>query len=207
MQNSIDSKAMFKLSYGLFILSAKDGDKDNACVINTVTQITEKPLKISVAVNKANFTHNMIVNSGEFNVSVLTESAPFSIFEQFGFCSGKETYKFAKYDDKARTANNIRFLPEHTNAVISAKVTETFDYGTHSLFIADITEAHVLSNEPSATYQYYFDNIKPKPASQPKNTKKGFVCKICGHIYEGDTLPKDYVCPICKHGPDDFEPI
>jgi len=202
----IDTKALYKLSYGLFVLSAKNGNKDNGCIINTVTQISEKPLRISIAVNKANFTHDMILNSKEFNVSILTENTPFGIFERFGFHSGKDTDKFTGYNDSKRSANGILYLTAHVNAVISAKVTETIDSGSHTLFIADITEAQVLSNEPSTTYQYYFENIKPKPQA-PKGAKKGFICKICGYVYEGDTLPKDFICPLCKHGVEDFEPI
>jgi len=153
----------------------------------------------------------MIAKTGEFNVSILDTSAPFGIFQQFGFQSGKDTDKFADVLYDNRTENGIRYLPEHTNCVISTKVIDSYDYGTHTLFIADITEAIVLSKEPSVTYQYYFDNIKPKP--QPKSAdeqgkkKKGFVCKICGYIYEGDTLPDDFICPICKHGAADFEPL
>jgi flavin reductase (DIM6/NTAB) family NADH-FMN oxidoreductase RutF len=204
MENLIDNATMFKLSYGLFILTTKDGNKDNGCVINTAVQLTERPLRISIAVNKANFTHGMIAKTGEFNVSILTESAPFSLFEQFGFHSGKNTDKFASCDSNDRTANGIRHLPKHTNGVISAKVSGTFDFDTHSLFVADVTEAKVLSNERSATYQYYFEHIKPKPqtANAPK---KGFVCKICGYVHEGDTLPNDFICPLCKHGASDFE--
>ncbi|MCL2294371.1 MAG: flavin reductase [Spirochaetes bacterium] len=202
--NAIDPQAMFKLSYGLFVLSARDGDKDNGCIINTVTQITEKPLRISVAVNKANLTRDMIHNSREFNVSVLSESAPFKVFEHFGFQSGRSSDKFAGYGSSLRSANGIFYVPDHVNAVISAKVAETLEYETHTLFIADVTQTFVLSTEASATYQYYFNNIKPKP-QKPKDAKKGFVCKICGFVYEGDTLPADYVCPLCKHGPDDFE--
>ena len=200
----LDKATMFKLSYGLFLLTAKEGTKDNGCIINTATQLTDQPLRISIAVNKANFTHALIINTGEFNLSVLTESVPFSVFEQFGFHSGKDTDKFAASDYNDRATNGIRYLPKHTNGIISAKVRGTFDYGTHSLFVADVTEARVLSNERSVTYQYYFDHIKPKPPTS-NVPKKGFVCKICGHVYEGETLPVDYVCPLCKHGASDFE--
>jgi flavin reductase (DIM6/NTAB) family NADH-FMN oxidoreductase RutF/flavodoxin len=203
----IDTSSFFKLSYGLFVLTAKDGDKDNGCIINTVTQITSSPAKISIAVNKANFTHDMILKTKEFNVSILNESVPFNVFQHFGFQSGKDVNKFAA--EVSRTENKIAYTSEFTNAVISAKVTESFDYGTHTLFIADITQAFVLSNEPSVTYQYYFDNIKPKPQAKPQTSsqsdKKRFVCKICAYVYEGDVLPDGYVCPLCKHGADDFE--
>jgi len=202
----IDAAAMFKLSYGLFVLTAKDGEKDNGCIINTAMQLTSSPIRISIAVNKANYTHDMVLKTKMFNVSVLTENAPFDVFKQFGFQSGKDADKFAGYEHYGRTANGIRYVPEYTNCVISAKVTETFDCGTHTLFIADVTQSFVLSGAPSVTYQYYFDNIKPK-AQAPKEQKNGFVCKICAYVYDGEFMPKDYICPICKHGPDDFEPI
>jgi flavin reductase (DIM6/NTAB) family NADH-FMN oxidoreductase RutF len=202
--NNVDPAAMFKLSYGLFVLTAKDGGKDNGCIINTAAQVTATPLRISITVNKANFTHDMVKKTGEFNVSVLTQSAPFKIFEQFGFHSGKDTDKFAGAGYTERAANGIRYLPEYANCVISAKVAETVDCGTHTLFIADITQAMVLSGEVSVTYQYYFDNIKPKPQAVKK---KGFVCKICGYVYEGDVLPDGFICPICKHGAADYEPL
>ena len=203
---SIDPAAMFKLSYGLFVLTAKDGQKDNGCIINTAIQITAKPLRISIAVIKANLTHDMIAKTKECNISILTESAPFRIFEQFGFHSGRDTDKFAAAGYGDRAANGIRYVPEHTNCVLSARVTESHDYGTHTVFVADITEARILSGEPSVTYQYYFDNIKPKPRP-PQDKKKGFVCKICGYVHEGETLPEDFICPLCKHGAQDFEPV
>ena len=200
----VDESTMFKLSYGLFVLTARDGEKDNGCIINTVTQITQTPLRISIAVNKSNYTHDMILKSGEFNVSILAQSAPFGIFQQFGFHSGKDTDKFADCGYGDRSSNGIRYVPEYTNGMISGKVTESYDYGTHTLFVADVVEAFVISGEPSATYQYYFDHIKPKP-QPPKERKKGFVCKICGYVHEGDELPEDFICPICKHGAKDFE--
>jgi len=203
---SIDPGAMFKLSYGLFVLTAKDGEKDNGCIINTAIQITAKPLRISIAVIKANYTHDMIIKTGEFNISILSTSTPFKVFEHFGFHSGRDTDKFAGCITDNRTVNGIKYIPKYTNSVISGKVINTYDYDTHSIFVADVTESLVLSSEPSVTYQYYFDNIKPKP--QPAaDKKKGFVCKICGYIYEGDTLPEDFICPLCKHGAADFEPL
>jgi flavorubredoxin/flavin reductase (DIM6/NTAB) family NADH-FMN oxidoreductase RutF len=202
---SIDPAALFKLSYGLFVLTAKDGQKDNGCIINTAIQITAQPPRVSIAVNKANATHGMVAKTGEFTLSILTESTPFRIIEQFGFQSGNNTDKFAqsRYDDRA--ANGLRYIPEHTNCVISAKVADSYDYGTHTIFVADVTQAQILSDEPSVTYQYYFDNIKPK-RRPPAENKKGFVCKICGYVYEGDNLPVDFICPLCKHGAQDFEP-
>jgi flavin reductase (DIM6/NTAB) family NADH-FMN oxidoreductase RutF len=204
--NPVNPAAMFKLSYGLFILTAKEGDRDNGCIINTAAQTTANPLRLSITVNTANFTHGMVLRTGEFNVSILAQSVPIKIFEQFGFHSGKDTDKFAAAGYNERTENGIRYLPEYTNSVISGKVTEAIDCGTHTLFIADITQAIVLSDEASVTYQYYFDNIKPKPQPQQEK-KKGFICKICGYVHEGDVLPDGFICPICKHSALDFEPL
>ena len=205
-QNIVNVSAMFNLSYGVFVLTVKDGSRDNGCIINTVCQITSSPLRISIAVNKANFTHDIIVKTGKFNVSVLTESAPFSVFERFGFKSGRDTDKFADTDFvDVRTENGIRYVPVYANSAIAATVTESFDYGTHTLFVADVTQAFLLSFEPSATYRYYFDSIKPTPKKNAEK-KKGYSCKICGFFYEGDVLPDDYICPLCKHGAEDFEP-
>lgn len=201
----VDPTAMFKLSYGLFVLTAKDGGKDNGCIINTVMQVTDVKKRIAIAVNKANYTHDMIKKTGVFNVSVLTTEAPFKLFKQFGFQSGRDTDKFAEGGAEVRTANGLRYVPEYANAVISGKVVDAYDYDTHTLFVADVTEAAVLSNVPSVTYQYYFDHIKPQP--QPTTEKTGYVCKICGYIYEGDTLPEDFICPLCKHGAADFEKL
>ena len=201
---TLDPSAFFKLSYGLFVLTAREDDRDNGCIINTVTQITDTPKRISIAVNKANYTHDMILRTGMFNVSVLTESVLFKTFQHFGFQSGRTVNKFT--GNEARSANGICYLTEHVDAFFSAKVIKAEDYGTHTLFIADVTEAKVLSNEPSVTYSYYFEHIKPKP--QPAQEKKrGWVCKICGYFYEGDELPADFVCPLCKHGPEDFERV
>ncbi|MCL2628508.1 MAG: flavin reductase [Oscillospiraceae bacterium] len=206
--------AMFKIPCGLFALITKDENKDNGCIINTVMQITGNPKRIAIAVNKENYSHDMIVKTGGFNVCILDESAPFKVFEHFGFQSGRDTDKFADCSTNERTANGIRYLTKYTNAVISGKVIEKNDYGTHSLFIAEVGETLVFSNEPSVTYAYYFANIKPKP--QPvkssgsdggSGSKKGYVCKICGYVYEGEPLPDDFICPLCKHGVVDFEPI
>ena len=199
----VNPATMFKLSYGLFVLTAQDGDEDNGCIINTAAQVTETPMCVSVTVNKANHTHDMIMKSGDFNVSILTESVPFSIFERFGFHSGKDTDKFEGYESWARTESGVGYLTEHTGGVISAKVKEALDFGTHTVFVGEVNQAFLLSGEPSVTYQYYFDHIKPKP--QPKGQKRGFRCIICGFEYEGETLPDDYICPICKHGVADFE--
>jgi len=197
----IDTKSVFKIPFGLFVLTAKDGDKDNGCIINTAMQLTSKPQRISITVNKANYTHDMIMKTGLFNVSVLTESTPFGIFEHFGFQSGKDADKFAQGEGE-RSSNGLMYVPWNTNALMSGKVIETVDCGTHTLFVADVTEAKVLSDAPSVTYDYYQKNIKPRP--EPAK-KKGWVCKICGYVYEGDPLPADFICPICKHPAEDFE--
>ena len=206
--SKIEPNAMFKLSYGLFVLTARDSDgKDNGCIINTVMQVTDTPKRITIAVNKANYTHDLIVKSGLFNVSVLTEEAPFKLFQQFGFQSGRDTDKFADCEgEPVRSENGLRYIPKYTNAFISGKVIKTEDMGTHTVFTAEVTEAKVLSNGKSVTYDYYFENIKPKPQPAAED-KKGFVCKICGYVYEGDELPADFICPLCKHGAEDFEPL
>ena len=196
-------ETLFKLSYGLFVLSAREGEKDNGCIINTVMQITDTPLQIAVGINKDNYTYEMIEKTGIFNVSVLTEEVPFSVFEAFGFKSGRTEDKFSGFEAKERSENGIFYLTKYTNAFISAKVVKTLDCGTHMLLIAEVTDAKTLSDAPSVTYDYYFSNIKPKPEAK----KKGYVCKICGYVYEGDTLPEDYICPLCKHPASDFEPL
>lgn len=199
----IEKAAAFKLSYGLFVLTARDGEKDNGCIVNTVFQVTDNPFKISVTVNKNNYTHDMIKKTGVFNVSVLTESVPFSVFQHYGFKSGRDTEKINS-STMPRSENGVVYLSAFANAFMSAKVVEETDCGTHTMFIAEVTEAQTLSDERSVTYQYYFDNIKPKPQPQKK---KGFVCQICGYVYEGDELPEDFVCPICKHSADAFKPL
>ena len=203
-EGKVDASALFRLSYGLFVLTAGERGRDNGCIINTVMQVTDSPRRISVAVNKANLTHDMIESTGVFNLSVLTTEAPFGVFERFGFTSGRNADKFAGCGTESRTANGLRYVGKYANAVISGHVVEAVDCGTHTLFIADVTEAAVLSEAPSMTYQYYFDHVKPKPQTVPEK-KKGFVCKICGYVYEGDELPADFVCPLCKHGAEDFE--
>jgi flavin reductase (DIM6/NTAB) family NADH-FMN oxidoreductase RutF len=199
----MDNKAMFNLTYGLFILTAKDGSKDNGCIVNTVSQVTVEPNRIVVAVNKNNYTHDIIKKTGEFNVSILTEKTTFDTFKHWGFQSGRNVDKTEGINFK-RAQNGIIYIAEDTNAVISAKVVSTTDLGTHTLFLADVTDCEVLSDTPSVTYTYYQNNIKPAPAPQKK---KGFVCNICGYIYEGDTLPADFICPLCKHPASDFSPL
>ena len=202
---AVEPNAMFRLSYGLFLLTARDGEQDNGCIVNTVMQLTDQPMRVLISVNKQNLTHDMIAKTGRFNVSVLTEDAPFELFRHYGFQSGRDVDKFAG-SQMPRSENGLVYLTGVTNAYLSARVISQSDFGTHTLFVAEVTEAKALSDRPSMTYAYYFDNVKPKPQSLPEN-KKGFVCKVCGYVYEGDTLPEDYICPLCKHGAADFEPL
>ena len=199
----IDNTAMFQLSYGLFVLIAREGDFDSGCIINTAQQVTDQPLRLTVTVNKANHTHDMILRTGKFNLSVIDESADFDLFKRFGFQSGRDTDKFAGFP-KLRTENGLVYVEKSCNAVISCKLFHSVDLGTHTMFIVDVTEAKVLCDTPSATYAYYFAHIKPQPETKKK---KGWVCKICGYVYEGEELPADYICPLCKHGAQDFEPL
>ena len=204
----IDNNAMFKLSYGLYVLTARSGEKDNGCIINTAVQLTDSPKTLTIAVNKANFTEQMIRESGEFNLSVLTDAVPMSVISRFGFQSGRDCSKFEGCDCVRRSANGIRYIPKYTNAYISCKVLEAQDHGTHTLFVAEVTEAVVLDKSAeSVTYERYLSEIKPKTAPVCSTVQKGYVCKICGYVYEGETLPADFICPLCKHGAADFEPI
>ena len=199
----MDNNALFKLSYGLFVLTAQENGKDNGCIINTAMQVTDVPARILVAVNKNNLTHDMIQRTGVFNLSVLSQDAVFWIFQHYGFQSGRNVDKFENIPE-TRTQNGLRYVDGCSNAVISGKVISTVDCGTHTLFVADVTDAQVLSEEPSMTYQYYFDHVKPKPVVTAEK-KESWVCKICGYVYEGAELPADFVCPLCKHGAEDFE--
>lgn len=201
----MDNKAMYKLTYGLFVLTAKDGEKDNGCIINTAAQVTTSPNRITIAVNKGNYTHDMIKNTKEFNVSILSEDAKFPIFENFGFQSGRDADKLAKITYK-RADNGIVYILDGANAYISAKVVSEVDLGTHTLFVADVTDAQVLTEAASATYAYYQKNIKPAP--KPQEAKKtGWICTVCGYIYEGEELPADFICPLCKHPAADFKKL
>lgn len=202
----MDPKVMQKLSYGLFVLTAKDGDKDNGCIINTAIQVTSEPNRITIAVNKGNFTHDMVKKTGVFNVSILSEAAKFDTFEHFGFQSGRDVDKAVGITYK-RSANDVIYLDSaEVNAYISAKVIQSIDLGTHTLFIADVTDGEVLNPEASATYAYYFAHIKPAPAAK-QESKKGWICTICGYIYEGEELPADFICPVCKHPASDFKKL
>lgn len=204
MENKLDSSAFFKLSYGIFVLAARDEEKDNACIINTVQLLTETPRRITVSVNRQNYTDEIIKKTGIFTVSVLTESTPFEFIKRFGFTSGRDIDKFSDYSCVERGSNGIFYVTEHTNCYIGARVVDTLEYETHTLYVAEADEAKLISDELSATYAYYHANIKPQPALQKK---KGYVCKVCGYVYEGDVLPENFICPLCKHGAEDFELI
>jgi len=197
--------ALMKVPYGLYILSANDGAKDNACIINTVMQLTDNPKQIAISVNKANLTHDMILKTSRLNVSVLTEDVPFDIIKRFGFQSGRTSNKFEGSDINTRTSNGLLYLDEYVNVALSAKVVKTQDTSTHTVFIAEVTDVVTLSEQASVTYDFYAREIKPKPAGTTK--KKGFECEICGYVYEGDELPSDFICPLCKHGVDAFKPL
>ena len=198
----MDNNVMFKISYGLYVLTAKDGEKSNGCIINTLEQVTTTPNKVTIAVNKNNFTHDMIVKTKKFNVSILSENVKFDTFKHFGFQSGRDVDKFADYPMET-SSNGLPYITEGSNGFISASVISTVDLGTHTLFVADVTDGKVLSEDNSVTYDYYHKHIKEAPAK----ASKGWVCKICGYVYEGDELPPDFICPICKHGAADFEKL
>ena len=209
----MDNKAMYKLSYGLFVLTTKSGDRVNGCITNTAIQVASEPNQISFAVNKANFTHDLVMESKKANISVISEAASFDLFKHFGFQSGKTVNKFEAFVDYALAENGIPYITKGTNAYFSIDVTQTVDLGSHTLFIGIPTDMVVLSDVPSATYAYYQDNIKPKPASAPASDNKlpegvhKWRCKICGYEYVGPSLPDDFICPICKHPASDFEMV
>lgn len=201
----MNTKAMNNICCGLFVLTAADDKKQNGCIINTVMQVTGTPVKISITVNKSNYTTDVILKTKVFNVSVIDESAEFSMFKNFGFSSGRDTDKFSEFNDFKVAENGVNYVCKNTNAYLSAKVVDTIDVGSHYMFIAEVTDAEVLSDVPSASYSYYHKNIKPKPEQQKKSEKTRWVCEICGYVYEGDNLPEDYICPICKHPASDFK--
>ena len=205
----MDKKAMYKLSYGLFVLTAREGEKDNGCIINTAIQAASEPNQLSICVNKSNYTHDMIERTGKFTVSVLNQNAQFELFKHFGFQSGRDTNKFESFEKCARGTNGIYYITEGTNAYISVTVNKTEDLGSHTMFIGEITDMEVLSDIPSVTYEYYQNNIKPKPEEVGK-TEEGqtiWRCRICGYEYVGEELPDDFICPLCKHPASDFEKV
>ena len=205
----MDKKAMYKLSYGLFVLTAKEAKKDNGCIINTAIQAASEPNQLSICVNKLNYMHDMVLRTGEFTVSVLSQNADFTLFKQFGFQSGCEVDKFENFDACARGANGIYYITKGTNAYISVKVKKTEDLGSHTMFIGEITDMEVLSDVPSVTYAYYLEHIKPKPQAVGKTESGQTVwrCTICGYEYVGEELPEDFICPLCKHPASDFEKV
>ena len=215
----IDNKAIQNISYGLFVLVARQGEKDNACIINVAQQVTSDPLQIAICVNKQNLTHDMVLHTLKFNLCPLCEVSaqpttlhkdeePMKPFQHFGFQSGKTVDKFADSETELRTDNGLRYLPKYINSVISCVVAKSIDLGTHTLFIARVMEAKVLTDSPSITYAYYQQYIKPKPSNPPTlepSNKKKWVCEVCGYVYEGDEVPDDFICPWCKHGKADFK--
>ena len=201
--NKNDPTALFNIGYGLYVVTSNDGKKDNGLIVNTVTQVTNMPNRIAVTINKENYSHHVIKMSGKMNVNCLTVEAPFKVFETFGFVSGRNVDKFADCTP-LRSDNGLVVLPRYINSFMSLKVEQYVDLDTHGMFICSVSEARVLSDKETMTYTYYHANVKPKPET---DGKKGYVCKICGYVYEGEELPEDFICPLCKHGAQDFEPI
>ena len=201
--NKDDLNALFNIGYGLYVVTSNDGTRDNGLIVNTVSQVTNTPNRVAVTINKANYSYHIIQQTGILNVNCLDVSAPFSVFQNFGFRSGRTADKFEGIEE-LRSDNGLRFLPRYVNSFMSLKVESVVDLDTHGMFICSVTEARVMSDRQTMSYTYYQDNVKPKPETEGK---KGFVCKVCGWVYEGDTLPDDIVCPLCKHGAADFEPI
>ncbi len=198
-----DMTALFNIGYGLYVVTSNDGKKDNGLIVNTVTQVTNSPNRIAVCINKQNYSHHVIKQTGMMNVNCLSVEAPFSVFETFGFQSGRNVDKFANCEP-LHSDNGLVFLPKYINSFMSLKVEEYIDLDTHGMFICSITEARVMSDKETMSYTYYQNNVKPKPQT---DGKKGWVCKVCGYVYEGEELPEDFICPLCKHGASDFEPI
>lgn len=201
--NKNDMKALFKIGYGLYVITSNDGKRDNGMIGNAVTQLTDAPNRVAVAINKKNYSYHVVKQTGVMNVNCLSKDAPFSVFERFGFQSGRNVDKFEGFE-MMRSDNGLAFLPRYINAFMSLKVEQYVDFESHGLFICSVTEARVLSDVETMTYNYYQSDVKPKPQTEGK---KGWVCKVCGYIYEGDPLPEDFICPLCKHGAADFEPI
>lgn len=201
--NKNDLSALFNLGYGLYVVTSNDGKKDNGLIVNTVSQVTNTPNRIAVTINKENYSHHIIKQTGIMNVNCLSTDAPFSVFETFGFQSGRTTDKFASCEP-LRSDNGLVFLPKYINSFMSLKVMQYVDFDTHGMFICEITEARVISDRETMTYTYYQKHVKPKPQTEGR---KGYVCKVCGYVYEGEELPEDFICPLCKHGAADFEPI
>lgn len=200
---AIDNKALYKIEYGLYVITSSDSNKDNGMICNTVVQVTSSPLRLAVTINKSNYTSTLVERSGIMNVCCLSQKAPFQVFEQLGFVSGKNFNKF-KDKEVLRSDNGLCYLPDYINSFLSLKVVQTVDLGTHNMFICDVTEAQVLNDLPTMSYAYYQANVKPKPQA---SKVKGWVCTICGYVHEEEELPEDFVCPLCNHGAEFFEPI
>jgi len=198
----MNPKALYNLTYGLYLLSANENGKDNACIINTAVQVANNPTRISIAVCKDNYTHDMILKTDKFNLSSITTEADFDLFKRFGMQSGRTVDKFDGFSDVKRSENGLYYLTKWANAFISADVLQSYDLGSHTLFIAELKDCDVLSAADSCSYAYYQSNIKQTLATK---AKKGWRCTVCGYVYEGDVLPDDFVCPLCKHGKEDFE--
>ena len=207
MENKkLDPSALFQIGYGLYVITTRDGDKDNGCIVNTVMQITSNPLIVAVGINKQNYSCDIVLKTGKLNVNCLTQDTPFEVFRNFGYQSVRDTDKFGT-EEHRRSDNGLIVLSEHVGAFLSLTVEQSIDLGSHILFLCSVSESRVIiPRANNITYSYYQSNVKPKPQAQEQK-KKGFVCKICGYVYEGDTLPEDFVCPICKHGAEDFEPL
>lgn len=203
-ENPNDMSALFKIGYGLYVVTSNDGRKDNGLIVNTVTQVTNSPNRIAVCINKDSYSHEVISNTKVMNVNILTVDTPFDVIKSFGFRSGRNTDKFEGMD-VLRSNNGLVFMTNYINALLSLKVEQYVDLGTHGLFICSVTEARVITDGETLTYTYYQDNVKPKPR-KPEG-KKEYVCKVCGYVYEGDEVPMDFVCPVCKHGAEVFEPV
>ena len=197
--------ALFNIGYGLYVITSNDGNKDNGMIGNAVAQVASSPIRIMVSINKANYSHDVIKETGKMNVNCLSVDAPFSVFQNFGFQSGRNADKFADGVEK-RSENGLAVLTQYVNACISLKVEQYIDMESHGMFLCSVTEELILGDKETMTYTYYQNNVKPKPNAEAKKAK-GFVCKICGWVYEGETLPEDLICPICKHPASDFEPI
>lgn len=200
----MEQKVLWNLTYGLYLLTAREMGKDNGCIINTAVQVANSPDRIAISVIKGNLTHDMIQETGVFNLSAITESAPFSLFQRFGMQSGRKTDKFSGFSGAARSENTLMYLTEHANMYLSAFVTQEIDLGSHTLFIAEVADGKVLNQDAACTYAHYQSHIKPRPE---KKEKKQWVCTVCGYVYEGETVPDDYLCPLCAHPKEDFRPV
>ncbi len=198
----IDATALFKIEYGLYAVTCKGEELDNGLILNSVMQVTAEPMQVAVTINKGNYSHDIIKSSGIMNICPLTEQTPFSVFENFGMKSGRDSYKFIGVKAE-RSQNGLLYLTEYSNAFISLKVQQYIDLGTHGMFICTVTDTEILSDLPTMSYSFYHNNVKPKKTS----AKRGYVCKICGYVYDGEPLPDDFICPLCKHPASDFEKI